>query len=490
MTRRRATSLSILFGLFAFVLVSTHFKLISLPFFWDEAGQFISQAHDIYSGEGLIPKSAMPNSHPPGLPLLLAGLWKIFGFSIAATRLLMLAIGAAFLVVSFLLAIELLKGASGTPAFAAAAMLLANPLVYTQSMMAQLDLPAALFSTLLLLAYTRKQQGLAVLAAALSVGFKETSLAIPLTLAFFAWREGQKQFAAQLALAPLLVVGNWVAYVWLATGRLFGDPAYAEYNMLYPLHPVRLGYALLRRVSYFGLENLHFLPMGILIWRWKQIHFDPIWRPIAFACLAQVLLVSITGGAVLERYLLPVIPVLYIAFAAAMATLQLRWRNTALAFTCTGLLTMLFVNPPWPFPLENNLAMIDLVESQRNAAGFVEGTFSRRRITTTWPMSDALIKPYLGYVNAPLQNVRVIEDFSLDRLQKLDWQSGDILILYNRAWNPSSSLARWPAVRQLLRQYFRFAEEANLSDMADLPYLKPYIGLDQRGFWVEILVVP
>jgi hypothetical protein len=45
-------------------------------------------------------------------------------------------------------------------------------------------------------------------------------------------------------------------------------------------------------------------------------------------------------------------------------------------------------------------------------------------------------------------------------------------------------------VRELLRKYFRFADEAGLRDVTDLPGLKPLVGFEQRGFWVEILVVP
>ncbi len=490
MLRRRAVSVAILFGLFAFILFTTHYKLISLPFFWDEAGQFIPQAHDLFEGGSLIPKSAMPNSHPPGLPLLLAGVWKVFGYSIPLTRSLMLLFGAAFLTASFLLAVELLKGARGVPAFAVAALMLCNPLVYTQSMMAQLDLPSALFSTILLLAYLMKLETVAVVAALLSVAFKETTIAIPAVLAVFAWREGRRQFAMQLVAGPLLMGVNWMAYVWSSTGRPFGDAAYTEYNLLYPLHPVRLCYALLRRLSYLGLENLHILLLGVLIWKWKQVGFDSRWRPVAAACVAQVLLVSVTGGAVLERYLLPVLPVLYAAFAAAMSTLSGRWRHGVLALGCAGLIAMLFVNPPWPYALENNLAMVDLVEAQRNAAGFVESGLSRSRITTAWPLTDALRKPYLGFVEEPIASVRAVEDFSLERLKKLDWERGDVLILYARAWDPAFGLARWPWVRGLLRRYFRFADEAGLRDVADLPALKPLVGFEQRGFWVEILIVP
>lgn len=490
MLRRRAISASILFGLFAFILFATHYKLISLPFFWDEAGQFIPQAHDLLESGTLIPKSAMPNSHPPGLPLLLAGVWKVFGFSIPLTRCLMLLFGAAFFTVSFLLAVELLKGAKGVPAFSVAALMLANPLIYTQSMMAQLDLPSAVFSTILLLAYAMKLETLAVAAAVLSVAFKETSIGIPIVLGIFAWGEGRRQFALQLVLGPALIVVNWVAFVWMSTGRIFGDTAYTEYNMLYPLHPVRLGYALLRRMSYLGIENLHILPMGVLIWRWKQIGFDPLWRPVAAACVAQVLIVSVMGGAVLERYLLPVLPVLYAAFAAGMSTLASKWRNGVLAVSCAGLFAMLFVNPPWPYALENNLAMVDLVEAQRNAAGFVESSLNRSRITTTWPLTDAMRKPYLGYVNEPIGAVRGVEDLSLDRLKALEWERGDVLVLYARAWDPAYGLARWPWVRELLRRFFRYPDEAGLRDMADLPKLKPLVGFEQRGFWVEILIVP
>ena len=490
MARRRAVSILILFGLFAFVLFCTHFKLLTLPFFWDEAGQFIPQSHDLFARGEWIPTSTMPNSHPPGLPLLLAGVWTLFGYSISITRSLMLLLAAGFLTASFLLAVELLRGAKGAPAFMAAAMLLANPLVFTQSMMAQLDLPSALFSTVLLLAYVMRLEKLAVAAAAFSVLFKETSIGIPLTLAFFAWREGRWQFALQLVIAPLIVVGNWVVFVAIQTGQLFGDGVYRQYNLFYPLHPVRLGFALFRRISYLAIENFHLIPAVVLVWRWRQIQFDPVWRAPLAAVGVHVLLVSVTGGAVLERYLLPALPVLYAGFAAAFSTLVPRWRNVGLGLTCAGLITLLFVNPPWPYALENNLAMVDLVEIERTAAGFLESGFSSMRITTAWPLTDALRKPYLGFVEKPIENVRAVDDFSLERLKGLSWERGDVLVLYSREWNPAYGFARMPWVRSFMRRYFLRPYEAVLADMVDVPQLKPLVGFEQRGLWIEILIVP
>lgn len=490
LSARRAVSIAVVAGLCFLYLYTTHYKLLTLPYFWDEAGQFISQAHDLHLGEGLIPRSTLPNSHPPGLPLLLAGVWKVAGESIAVTRVVMLAWGTAYLTLGFLLAIELLKQARGAPAFMALAMLGLNPLVFTQSMMAQLDLPAAVFTTLLLLGWVRRDEGMMLAGAIGGVCFKETSLAVAWALAWWAWREGRKTLASQLFLAPGLIVLNWVGYVWWSTGKLLGDTAYAEYNMLYPLHPVRLLYALARRVSYLGLENLHVVGAGVLAWKWREVGFGPAWKPVVAGCLALVGLVSVTGGAVLERYLLPVLPVLYAAFAAGFSRLAGWRKHLAVGLSCTGLLGMLFANPPWPYPLENNLAMVDLVQLHKDVAGYLAGRLSRSRITTAWPLTDALRKPYLGYVEEALPDVRPIEDFSLERLKGLDWRKGDVLVVYSRSWNPDSSFARWPWVRQLLRTFFRQADEMGPLDIGEVPGLVPLVGFSQRGFWVEILIVP
>ena len=482
----RPRSLALLFVFFASTLFLTHFKLLELPAFWDEAGQFIPQSHDLFERGLLIPQSTSPNSHPPGLPIFLAALWRLTGFSMTITRAAMLLMAAAYYTVSFLLSVQLLRGSHGAPAFIAAALLLCNPLLYTQSMMAQLDLPTALFSTLLLLAYTQRREGVAIAAAILSVAFKETSIVIPLVLAIHAYGQGRARFAMLLAGLPALLIANWFGFVALRTGHLFGDSAYTQYNLFYPLHPARLAYAVFRRVSYLAIENFHFIPAAVLLVQWNKIGFAPAWRPLAAAIAAHTLAVSVAGGAVLERYLLPALPLLYTAFAAALSTLRPQPRHIALGVTCAGLFAMLFVNPPWPFPLENNLAMVDLVEIQRNAAGFAEVRFSDHRVTTAWPMTDALRKPYLGYVEKPIKNLRAIEDFSLARLQSLDWQSGDVLILYSRSWSP----VPWLWLRELQRRFLQAPDDATQRDIPDLPRLKPFVGYTQRGLWVEILVAP
>ena len=75
------------YALLAFLLLLAHAPLLQLPFFWDEAGQYIPAALDLFQTGALIPHSTVPNVHPPAVMAWLALVWKIVGFSIPATRI-------------------------------------------------------------------------------------------------------------------------------------------------------------------------------------------------------------------------------------------------------------------------------------------------------------------------------------------------------------------------------------------------------------------
>src|SRR6185369_9762015 len=79
---------------FAFILV-LHLPLLSLPYFWDEAGYYIPAARDLFLSGTLIPHSTPSNAHPPLVMAYLAAAWKIAGYSVVTTRIAML-LAAAF----------------------------------------------------------------------------------------------------------------------------------------------------------------------------------------------------------------------------------------------------------------------------------------------------------------------------------------------------------------------------------------------------------
>src|SRR5437868_9567032 len=55
----------IVFFLSAAAMLVTHWPLLRLPYFWDEAGYYIPAARDLYLTAALIPHSTMSNAHPP-----------------------------------------------------------------------------------------------------------------------------------------------------------------------------------------------------------------------------------------------------------------------------------------------------------------------------------------------------------------------------------------------------------------------------------------
>jgi len=81
-------------ALVAFIFAS-HLAFLNVSFYWDELGQFVPAALDIFQKGEWIPRSTVPNVHPPGVMAYLAGVWLVAGYSIAATRVAMLALAAA-----------------------------------------------------------------------------------------------------------------------------------------------------------------------------------------------------------------------------------------------------------------------------------------------------------------------------------------------------------------------------------------------------------
>jgi len=131
---------------FTGIILLIHLPYLNLPLFWDEMGQFLPAALDLWRHGLWVPQSTRPNVHPPGLAAVLAAVWSLTGYSIVVTRVVMLLIAGGTAVATFLLARRLCHGLPGDPAFSAVILLIVSPLFYTQALLAQLDLPATLLT--------------------------------------------------------------------------------------------------------------------------------------------------------------------------------------------------------------------------------------------------------------------------------------------------------------------------------------------------------
>jgi len=463
--------------------VAIHLPYLRLPFFWDELGQFVPAALDLYRDGAWIPQTAAPNVHPPGLTALLALVWSFAGFSILATRLTMLLLASAGAFFSFLLAIRLSRGTAGAPAFAAVLFLIATPLFFTQSMMAQLDLPAMVFTVLALLLFLEGRFAASAAACTAAVLTKETAISTPVVFALWLWfREGRRREALYF-LAPAVALGIWLALLWRATGHFFGDPVFTQYNLTEALGPVHIALAIARRVYFLFIADGRWIGAIALSVGWRVL-CGKEWAISAWVALAQVAVVTLLGGAVLDRYLLPVLPVLYAAMAAAASTYPASWRWTTHAVMIGALFVGWFWDPPYPFPYENNLAMMNFVELQKQAADFLGAYARNKQVGTTWPLSEELTRPEMGYVEQPF-SVAEAPGPELTQLANLDRNKVDVLVIYSRAW-PIESLPLADTIRQILRRYFDYHPPATSEEIrAGLGYA-PIVRFTRGSQWLEV----
>ena len=530
-----------LFALFAALLIVLHAPLLRLPYFWDEAGYYIPAARDLLAGS-LIPHSTPSNAHPPLVLAWLALGWKIFGQNQFVTRCSMLLLASSSLLGFFRLARTV---SNNTVAMASTSLMAVYPVFFAQSSLAQIDLPAAGLTFWALEAYVQRRYRATTFWFSLAALAKETAILIPIALflwQFFKSRLRQESRLAQWAsvreeprdrsalawfalLLPIIPLSLWYAYHFTHTGVVFGNPEFFRYNVQGTLHPLRIFLALLLRcwqtLGYLGLYVLTlacFLAMkyppltihgrffattpAVQSQAPTTVNREPatdgamqrpkIAIPIQLSFLAitvvYVIVLSVIGGAVLARYMLPIVP-LWILVSVSTIWRRLRPWKAVLAIVAPAFVASLLVNPPYGFSPEDNLAYRDYVLLHQRAEAFLESRYSRARVLTAWPASDELAHPYLGYVAQPIQVVK-IEDFTPEQLLSLaDFRSSfDVALVFSTKYQPPHSFFdRLDWWREWKSRYFGY--HVDLSPEIAAPLLGGRLVYVERrhGQWVGVI---
>jgi 4-amino-4-deoxy-L-arabinose transferase-like glycosyltransferase len=481
---RRASHL-IFFSAFAALLLAMHLPFLTLPFHWDELGQFVPAALDLYRDGAWVPHSTLPNVHPPGVMLVLALVWKVFGFSILSARLTMLAIAAVGVFFSFLLAIRLARKAEGAPAFAAVVFLMAAPLFYTQSMMVLLDMPAMTLTVLALLLFFDERYAACAAAATALVLVKETAITTPLVLAAWLWFREKRQREALYFLAPVMALSLWLVELHHATGHWLGNDQFVRFNVNQSLGFGHIVYAIGRRIYTLFISDGHFLGAAALIAGWRLLRGKE-WTIAGLVAVTQTAVVTLLGGAVLDRYMLPVLPILYAAFAVAASAWSRSARLPVQAAMVTLFVLGWFWNPPMPFPYENNLAMVDFVRLQQDAAQYLENHAAGQRIATAWPFSDAISHPEFGYVRRPLNLTVVTGGVRRANIAKLHPKDFDVLVMYSAEWSVKGQLLDIRPIRFLVNAFLDPNINATSGEIRSALGFVPALRWTRGGQWIEI----
>jgi len=216
----------------------------------------------------------------------------------------------------------------------------------------------------------------------------------------------------------------------------------------------------------------------------------PVQHQFAFLCIAFIYLLALSaiGGAVLARYMLPITP-LWILICVSTIWRRLRPWKAVLAISALAFIGALFVNPPYGFSPEDNLAYRDYIRLHQRAEAYLEAHYSHARVLTAWPASDELSHRYLGYVITPLQVVR-IEDFTAEQLLSAvnSRSQFDVAFIFSTKYQPPHSfLDRWGLWKEWKTRYFGY--HLDLTPEAAAAVLGgKVVYLDrQAGQWVGVI---
>ena len=506
--RKHLSAYALLFTL----LFATHAPLLRLPYFWDEAGYYIPAARDLLLMGSLVPHTTLSNAHPPLVMLWLAFWWKFSAFTPAVTRTAMLMIAAYALLGLWRLARDV---ASERVAVATVICTALYPVFFAQSSMAHLDMMAAAFTLWGLAMYVERRPAATIVFFSLAPLAKETAIVTPMALLLWelicfllgfdrqaegssvqSATVGQEEVLASnrppfclysarkhalsflLCLVPLLL---WFAYHHHRTGFYLGNPGYLRYNLLATLTPFRILLALVLRLWHvLGYLGLFLLTFGALFAMTqpplrdsdgalrKRIAIN-VQLVFAVVLLANVLGESALGGAVLARYMLPVVPLVILVCVSTMHR-RLRLWIWWIAIICVAFVVQLFVPPPYRIAPEDTLLYRDYVLLHKAAADELSTRYPDARVLTTWPASDELSRPFLGYVKRPLTVVR-IENFSPLEMERASQATDqfDVAYLFTTKWQPPHPWLRGLAFGNALQeQFFDYHEDLAPQSAADL----------------------
>jgi fumarate reductase subunit D len=519
-----------LFLAFLLLLIATHAPLLRLPYFWDEAGYYIPAARDLLTGS-LIPHSTPSNAHPPLVMAWMALAWKVFGQTQLVTRCAMLLVVAFSLTGFFRLA----KAVSNTTVAAASTFLVAiYPVFFAQSSLAQVDLPAAGLTFWGLEAYVRRRKANMAVWLSLAALAKETAILVPVAL--FAWellkvlcrfkseeprrtRSYTKEFDASVfaLVLPVFPLGFWYVYHYTHTGFVFGNPEFFRYNLQGNLSLLRIFLALLLRlwqaVGYFGLYVLTVACLVAMRFPAQRLAAQDspgandeqpttnddsgdlrprIAVPIQLAFLSvatvYILAMSVLGGAMLARYMLPIVP-LVILICVSTVWRRLKAWKAVLAVVALGFVAGIFINPPYGFSPEDNLAYADYIHLHQRAEAFIESHDPHAHVLTAWPASDELSRTYLGYVEKPMPVVR-IEDFTTEQLlSAADARSRfDVALVFSTKYqSPHSVFDRWRLWQQWKMRYFGYHVDMTPEAAASVLGGRLVYVERRQGQWVGVI---
>jgi hypothetical protein len=300
-------------------------------------------------------------------------------------------------------------------------------------------------------------------------------------------------------LIPLIPLALWYAFHYERTGFVFGNPEFFRYNVQTTVQPLRVLLALgLRLWQVVGYLNFSFLTLAGFLAMWlpalrdhgeerKRISLDVQFSFLAIIA-AYVVAMAVVGGAVLARYMLPVVPLVIILWVSTLRRRVRLWR-VVIVIVALAFVAALFVNPPYGFSIEDNLAYRDYILLHQQAEDYAEARYPMARVLTAWPASDELTHPYLGYVTRPMRVFR-IEDFTVEQLMAASEMPSnfDVALVFSTKYEPPHPwFERWHQWQQWKARFFGYHRDVPPAAAAQILGGQLVYNDNRNGQWVGVI---
>ncbi|HEX4283820.1 MAG TPA: glycosyltransferase [Terracidiphilus sp.] len=503
-------------------LYLTHLSLLRLPYYWDEAGYYIPAAWDFFRTGSLIPSTTVSNAHPPLPSIYLALWWKASGFDPEVTREAVLLVASLGLLAVWRLALKLT--ASAQVAFWTVVLTGLYPIWFAQSSLAHADIFAAA-CTLWGLVYAlpardskgdgaEDRQWIAALWFMAAALCKETAVVVPATLALLRMVNVVRGPAVERApalreivwlIASGLPLCGWYAWHYAKTGFVFGNPEFLRYNAQATLTPLRIlaafGHRILHLTAHMNLFVPSMLTLAAMMLkprpdRLGQEREKQERKPIARAALGRIfwlllanaLLFSVLGGALLTRYLLPMYPLVLVVAVSTFHRRVPHWQGLA-ALSAAAFVAALFVNPPYRFAPEDNLAYARVIRMHMQGIAELNRRYRGSTVLSAWPATDELARPELGYVKEAYAVDR-IEDFSelqIERAAAEPEKYSTALVFSTKYDPPSLPLSLGPRSEAVDEKYFGLHHDLSPEAIALRLHGSLVWQREDHGFWIGLI---
>jgi 4-amino-4-deoxy-L-arabinose transferase-like glycosyltransferase len=209
---------------------------------------------------------------------------------------------------------------------------------------------------------------------------------------------------------------------------------------------------------------------------------------MAYLLMVNAVLFSLLGGALLTRYLLPMYPLVLLAAVATFYRRAPLWQGLAF-LSGVAFVLGLFINPPYGFAPEDNLAYAHVIRLQEAGIAQLNKQFPGATVLSAWPMTDELTRPELGYLKQPYDVYR-LEDFTRDQIARAaaEPERYSAALVFSTKYDPSSPLFTLGPKSEALDERF-FGLHHDMAPEAIAVALHGTLGWkrEDQGQWVALI---